>query len=57
VKKGDADEIFFKLDTCIMIFNRSNGAVNVRDTAPAHPPAKRFFHHCLFSISASSGAT
>jgi len=41
----------------MMIFNRSNGAVAVREMAPAQPPATRFFHHCLVSISASSGAT
>jgi len=45
-QRGNAGEIFFKLYTCIIIFSRSNGAVAVRDTAPAHPPAKRVFHRC-----------
>jgi len=54
-EKGYGGKTFFKLDTCIIIFSRSNGAVAVRDTAPAHPPATRFFHQCLLSISSSSG--
>lgn len=43
--------------TCSIIFNLSNGAVQVRDTAPAIPPATKWRHHIpvAFSFLVNSG--
>lgn len=37
--------------TCMSTLSRSKGAVNVRDTAPAPPPATRCLHHIPVSFS------
>ena len=43
--------------TWMKTFNRSNGAVNVRDTAPAKAPATKCFHHIPLTNSVSSDSS
>lgn len=51
--------ILVKVFTCMRTLRRSRGAVQVRDTAPAPPPATRWRHHIpvFFSSAVNSSGT